>query len=1058
MKNLKEFIALLPEDGVDYVTPSSVNIGPEENRKDIIFIQDEIGKISDLVYEKTQDFNSDSLDIKLKNSQDNIVNKINQLKSDVGNKEKLNTERTNNIVFAINDIKKDMYRNTRLEDILARYTMERRGNFIKSGFGVNYQITSALSSYYSSSWYANFIATNTARTTVSSFGRRRTMSFIMNQLLSYNKSLEAEEILLEISPGIVYINGYEINVTESTTISVPYYTIGSSVMIDSVFISYRTLEQLMLPNLWSYDKSYKKGEYCFFNGNEYVAMNDLPQHGTDPVLDKVGWKFIERIDESIWQTKIPYFHYSIGETTLLSNGKYDYNTDIPENSLLIARIVKKPFSKPQVELNENARAYLMSDIKDMHAKTIDLFENIARIQSSIELNTGEVANSCFDVYTDSFYGDEYRDTELEYLSGLQSANSIGGKLVPSINWTQFQSTFKNLQINPKDISVLTSQENYTGSSLINEFSVAVNSGYIFELPQYEFIADTLSITNTKNVSITNPTVTNTITNRVRGWSWNTRSGSTTTSNTSSVLSTTTNLVSDTIEQVQQQGKYFYPNTLNIEISLPKYCFNSSEKVNIYVGTEKITTILSKVDGSFYSVISIQAGKLKDTNYNLILKGVDSSAQAQSVIRIIPKIRTLTYDRINTTTWTTVNTVTNTIVTFWNDGRGGNGGNGGGGDPLAQTFLCTESCYIYSISVIFDLMSATGATRMFNTSFNLPDNVNLYITETTAGKPDSSKIIHIQSLLPGELCNNTVWKEIIFSKAIKLEKDKMYAMFFETTDKIQPRNITGVQLETSGRICLRTAEIGKRWLYSPFNIVNTQPYINGVMFKASNITTWSEYQNMDLAFIVKKLKFNSSQSFTENIIVNGKYTDMFLSAEEITPESTSISYTPRVHYSDGTYDDYIVKDGVIESVNNSNKTISNVENIVVLNTTNENITPTLLYTGLKFGNVNTKSVYITKNIDLNYGNDVITKDLKITISPCDNFDESKIEIYYTTDEVISNSSWIKFGSASSGFNNEKTYIANNVSMYNNLRIKIILNVDPENTNTRISIKQMRVFYI
>ena len=92
MKDLKEFIELLPEDG-DYVNPSSVNIGPIENRNDLLTLNNNIGDITYLVNERDQNFNPSGVDASLMKQPDNIVRKLNQLKSDIGNKETLNLER-----------------------------------------------------------------------------------------------------------------------------------------------------------------------------------------------------------------------------------------------------------------------------------------------------------------------------------------------------------------------------------------------------------------------------------------------------------------------------------------------------------------------------------------------------------------------------------------------------------------------------------------------------------------------------------------------------------------------------------------------------------------------------------------------------------------------------------------------------------------------------------------------------------------------------------------------------------------------------------------------------
>jgi hypothetical protein len=119
-----------------------------------------------------------------------------------------------------------------------------------------------------------------------------------------------------------------------------------------------------------------------------------------------------------------------------------------------------------------------------------------------------------------------------------------------------------------------------------------------------------------------------------------------------------------------------------------------------------------------------------------------------------------------------------------------------------------------------------------------------------------------------------------------------------------------------------------------------------------------------------------------------------------------------------------------------------------------------------GTIDSVSTYVSKNIDLTDGS-LFGEDKKLRVYlDFNNYDSNRVKIYYTTDEVINNSSsWIVMYEDINykGPSGEKRFFSNSnddsISLGDKLRIKIVfktnINSQAEYT-TRIGAKNLRVF--
>ncbi len=157
---------------------------------------------------------------------------------------------------------------------------------------------------------------------------------------------------------------------------------------------------------------------------------------------------------------------------------------------------------------------------------------------------------------------------------------------------------------------------------------------------------------------------------------------------------------------------------------------------------------------------------------------------------VDEIRTVV-TRINTTNW-----VTNV-------------------DPIAQTFSLTSEMQVEGLELFF---GAVG-----------PTTVSVQIRETQVGFPTRSVLADTRRVA-SEITPNA-WNTFHFDTPTRLEPDVEYAIVVLCNDSVSE---------------LAMAELGKfdaaaqQWITS-------QPYTVGVLLSSSNASTWTPYQDRDLAF-------------------------------------------------------------------------------------------------------------------------------------------------------------------------------------------------------------------
>jgi len=148
------------------------------------------------------------------------------------------------------------------------------------------------------------------------------------------------------------------------------------------------------------------------------------------------------------------------------------------------------------------------------------------------------------------------------------------------------------------------------------------------------------------------------------------------------------------------------------------------------------------------------------------------------------------------------------------------------DPIAQTFTLTEAIQLEGVDLWF---TAVGSTA-----------VSVQIRETQVGYP--TQTIVADSRRAASSITADQWTNFAFSSPARLEAGTEYAIVVLCNDAVSE---------------LAVAELGKfdaaaqQWITS-------QPYTVGVLLSSSNASTWTAYQDRDLAFRLVARQYTESE--------------------------------------------------------------------------------------------------------------------------------------------------------------------------------------------------------
>lgn len=190
------------------------------------------------------------------------------------------------------------------------------------------------------------------------------------------------------------------------------------------------------------------------------------------------------------------------------------------------------------------------------------------------------------------------------------------------------------------------------------------------------------------------------------------------------------------------------------------------------------------------------------------------------------------------------------------------------DPLAQSFTFNTNRVVSSIDAYFG-------------SKDENDNLICQIRGMSEGGQPNQTIYAERVLKPSDINvsgDGSAPTNITFDDPLMCKAGETYCMVFVTD---------------SDNYTLWIATMGQHRLDNPNKVVESNPYLQGVMFSSSNAQTWTAHQRSDLKFTIYTAKFNDTAVLEFDTMEDLRGDQFVLMSTYLTPANTACSWQAKI---------------------------------------------------------------------------------------------------------------------------------------------------------------------
>lgn len=186
------------------------------------------------------------------------------------------------------------------------------------------------------------------------------------------------------------------------------------------------------------------------------------------------------------------------------------------------------------------------------------------------------------------------------------------------------------------------------------------------------------------------------------------------------------------------------------------------------------------------------------------------------------------------------------------------------DPLAQSFQFTENKVVSSFGLYF-------ASKDANTNV----------------------IVQVRGISEGGQPNKTVYAERVLTPAdVKISEDGSVATKVTFDDPLMVeagKEYCVVIITDSNKYTMWVATMGQPRFDKPSETVNSNPYLQGVLYSSSNASAWTPHQSSDLKFDVYTAIFNKTAVLEFDTMTKVNADGVILMATYLTPQNTGCTW-------------------------------------------------------------------------------------------------------------------------------------------------------------------------
>lgn len=287
---------------------------------------------------------------------------------------------------------------------------------------------------------------------------------------------------------------------------------------------------------------------------------------------------------------------------------------------------------------------------------------------------------------------------------------------------------------------------------------------------------------------------------------------------------------------------------------------------------------------------------------------------------------------------------------------------------AQGTMKTTEDIIIRTHVTINLVDPLAQSFSFNTN-RIATSFDVFF----ASKDSSTNIIcQVRGISEGGQPNKTVYAERVLKPSeINVSDDASVATKITFDDPLMCKagqEYCLVFITDSDKYTMWIATMGQNRIDDPTQSVNSNPYLEGVLYSSSNASAWSIHQMSDLKFTVYTAKFNEEAVLEFDVMKNINVDRVVLMSTYLTPANTGCKWDMKIVLDNEPAGTTVNDKPWVPIANYVDLDVNQIAREVKLRATfkaNQYISPMLALDDIMFAGFLTalKGSYVSRTIDL-----------------------------------------------------------------------------------------------
>lgn len=208
---------------------------------------------------------------------------------------------------------------------------------------------------------------------------------------------------------------------------------------------------------------------------------------------------------------------------------------------------------------------------------------------------------------------------------------------------------------------------------------------------------------------------------------------------------------------------------------------------------------------------------------------------------------------------------------------------------AQGTKKTVQDIIIRTRVTINLYDPLAQSFQFDTN-RVVSSIGIHMASKDA---NHNLIVQVRGISEGGQPNKTIYAEAILKPSdVKVSSDASAETKVKFDDPLMVeagKEYCIVLITDSDKYTAWCATMGQPRIDKPTETVNTNPYLQGVLYSSSNASAWTVHQSTDMKFTIYTAKFNPEAVIEFDVMKDVKADSLILMSTYLTPQSTGCTW-------------------------------------------------------------------------------------------------------------------------------------------------------------------------